>query len=95
MIQHIVLWTFKDGVDKPAAFAELKRGFDAFAPEVPGLLSLKLYLGFQGYDVCLVSTHKDRQALEDYQLFPAHLDMKLQVAALRKDRAACDMDVPV
>lgn len=93
MIQHIVLWTFQDGVDKDASFAEIKQGFDAFSADVPGMSSLVLHRGFQGFDVCLISLHQDRQALDAYQQFPAHLVMKEKIAAVRKDRASCDFEI--
>lgn len=90
MVQHIVLWTFKEGVDKDEAFAGLVRTFDAFKHEVPGMLSLELHRGFGGYDVCLMSRHEDQAALEAYQHFPAHVAAKEVVKATRQDRAHCD-----
>ncbi len=93
MIQHIVLWTFKENLDKEAEFARLQQGFAEFTGEVPGMVSLALHRGFQGYDVCLISLHQSRQALEEYQHFPAHLAMKKKVAATRQNRASCDFEV--
>ncbi len=93
MIQHVVLWTFKDNVDHDAAFAELQQGFAAFAPKVPGMSSLTLHRGFAGYDVCLISRHESREALSAYQQFPEHLAIKEKVAAVRKERASCDFEL--
>lgn len=94
MVKHIVLWTFADGVDKDTTFAALKKGFDAFVADVPGMRSFSLVRGYAGWDVCLESTHTSREALEEgYQKHPAHLEMKKQVAATRKDRASCDYDM--
>lgn len=92
MVKHIVLWTFQEGVDKDAAFAVLQRGFDAFVGDVPGMGSFALHRGYQGWDVCLESTHDSREALEGYQRHPAHLAMKEVVKATRQDRASCDFD---
>lgn len=93
MVQHIVLWTFKEGVDKDATFAQLEKAFAAFSGEVPGMQSLKLHRGFNGYDVCLISFHDDKAALDAYQEHPAHLEVKKLVAANRDDRASCDFEL--
>ncbi len=93
VIQHIVLWNFLDGIDQDATFNELERDFAAFAPKVPGMSSLKLYRGFAGYHVCLISLHQDRAALAAYQQFPDHLVIKEKIAAVRKDRASCDFEL--
>lgn len=92
MVTHIVLWNFMDGVDKEATYDSLKKGFAAFTGQVPGLRSFNLYRGYQGWDICLLSTHDDRAALETYQQFPAHLEMKQVVKSTRKERASCDFD---
>lgn len=94
MVQHIVLWTFKEGVDKPAAFAELEAAFAAFKDSVPGMRSLVLHRGYQGYDVCLISLHDDRAALDAYQAHPEHIKVKALVKANRQDRASCDFELP-
>lgn len=93
IVQHIVLWTFKEGVDKEATFAELEKTFAAFSGDVPGMQSLVLHRGFNGYDVCLISLHDSREALEAYQSFPAHEEAKKLVAKNRGLRASCDFDL--
>lgn len=93
MVKHVVLWTFADGVDKDATYAALKKGFDAFVGQVPGLRSFHFHKGYQGWDICLESEHDSREALEAYQQYPAHQEMKKVVASTRKDRASCDFDM--
>lgn len=92
MVQHIVLWTYRDGVDKDAEFAAQKKGFDAWVADVPGMVQFSLNRGFDGFDVCLISLHEDRAALEVYQNFPAHVEMKEIIAKTRAQRAACDFE---
>ena len=92
MVQHIVLWSFKEGVDQDENFARIDSIFKDFAPQVPGLQSLNLYRGFQGYDVCLISIHDDKAALEAYQTFPAHLEVKKVISDIRSARASCDFE---
>ena len=93
MVQHIVMWTFGDGVDKDAEFDAQKKGFDTWVADVPGMVKFSLNRGFDGYDVCLVSLHEDRAALEVYQTFPAHVEMKEIIAKTRARRAACDFEL--
>ena len=93
MVQHIVLWTMKEGVDKQQTFRQIKDVFEGFKAQVPGMHSLELYQGRQGYDVCLISTHESWEALEAYQTFPAHLEVKGVIKAVRQDRASCDFEL--
>lgn len=93
MVQHIVFWNLKEGVDRDAVYTQLVGVFDAFSKDVPGMRSLKLYKSFGGYDICLISFHQDRAALEAYQNFPAHQDAKKIVASYRSERAACDFEI--
>jgi hypothetical protein len=93
MVKHIVLWTFKDGVDKDVTFTSLKELFASFVFSVPGLRNFQLHRGYQGYDVCLESEHDDASALEAYQHFPAHLEAKEVVKATRNLRASCDFEI--
>lgn len=93
MVKHIVLWTLQDGLDKDKAFRDVKELFDGFAGEVAGLRSLNLYRGFAGHDICLISEHDDKEALEVYQQFPAHTVAKEFIKGIRQSRASCDFEV--
>ncbi len=90
MVKHVVMWTFQEGVDKNATFAELKADFDTWTGSVPGMLSFSVNQGFAGWDVCLISTHQDKAALETYQAFPPHEEIKITIAKTREQRASCD-----
>lgn len=93
MVQHIVLWVLKEDIDRDAAFNDIKQTFDAFKNEVPGLLHLNVYRSFAGYDVCLMSQHESREALNAYQQHPGHLAAKAVVAKYRTARAASDFEL--
>lgn len=93
MIQHIVMWTFKDGIDKEKTFNEINAIFESFKHKVPGMKSLTLYRGFQGFDVCLISIHEDKAALDAYQVFPEHEAVKVVIANVREERASCDFEI--
>lgn len=93
MVQHIVLWSFKEGVEQDETFRRIDKIFNEFSPQVPGLKTLTLHRGFAGYDVCLISIHDDKAALEAYQHFPAHLEVKKIIADVRSQRASCDFEL--
>jgi quinol monooxygenase YgiN len=92
MIKHIVLWSVKEGLDKHKVFEDIDAHFRSLVGKVPGLLSLEMHEGFQGYDICLESTHTDRAALDAYQEHPDHIALKTVVASFRASRASCDME---
>ncbi|MFP3155535.1 Dabb family protein [Lachnospiraceae bacterium ZAX-1] len=93
MVKHIVLWTIKEEFDKQSVFEEIKKIFEDFEQDVPGMYACKLYRAYDGYDVCLISEHEDRAAVAAYQNFPAHQKAKEIIAKYREDRASCDFEI--
>lgn len=93
MVQHIVMWALKEGIDPEDTFAKMKEIFGEFSPKVPGLASLEIHRCFNGYDLCLTSLHQNRQALEAYQTFPAHLEAKKFVHSVIQNRASGDFEI--
>ena len=93
MIKHIVLWSIKEEFDRESVFQEIKEKFEPLVGRIPGMISLDLNLGFQGYDICLESLHEDRAALDAYQEHPEHLALKTLVASYRNERASCDYEI--
>lgn len=92
MVTHIVLWNLKDSTQKAVQGGEMKRQLEALSGVVPGLISAKVSLGFNGFDVCLVCTLENREALERYQNHPAHLAVKKYVHSVIAQRASCDFE---
>lgn len=92
MVTHIVLWNLKDNSQKALQGGEMKRRLEALVGVVPGLVSAKVGLGFQGFDVCLVCTLESREALETYQNHPAHLAVKEYVHSVIAQRVCCDFE---
>ena len=92
MVKHIVLWSIKEGFDKEAVFREIDERFKPLAGRIPGMISLTLHKGFQGFDVCLESLHEDRAALDAYQAHHDHIALKSIVASYRDQRASCDYE---
>lgn len=93
MVQHIVMWTLKEGVDKAAALAHLQTVFAEVQKQVPGMLQVSVHGGYQGYDLCLMSRHESREALAEYRVHPAHLAAQKIVGGYRAERASCDFEI--
>ena len=76
MVRHIVLWKLADnagGKTKKENMALMKEKLEGLVGQVDGLLTAEVTENFTpgGFDLCLVSTHTDRAALEGYQNHPA------------------------
>ena len=98
MVRHIVLWKLADaagGRTKKENMALMKEKLEGLAGQVEGLLSADVTENFTpgGYDLCLVSTHTDRAALECYQNHPAHLKVKEFVHTVITERASHDTEL--
>ena len=92
MVTHIVFWNLNDVPEKEQNAAEMKRRLEALAGGVPGRVDAAGRRGFGGWDLCLVSHHTSRAALEEYQQHPAHLEVKTFVHSVVSERASCDFE---
>ena len=92
MVRHIVMWNLNEGLDADEVLEKMQRIFEAFSSQVPGMLSLTLHRSFAGCDLCLISKHKDPDALEAYQTFPAHLEAKKYVHSVIRERVFIDFE---
>ena len=92
MVTHIVFWNLNDVPEKEQNAAEMKHRLEALVGVVPGLVDAAVRRGFGGWDLCLVSHHTSRAALEEYQQHPAHLEVKTFVHSVVRERASCDFE---
>ena len=98
MVRHIVLWKLADnagGKTKKENMALMKEKLEGLVGQVDGLLTAEVTENFTpgGFDLCLVSTHTDRAALEGYQNHPAHLKVKEFVLTVITERASHDTEI--
>jgi heme-degrading monooxygenase HmoA len=93
------MWNLKEeagGKGKAENAAQMKEKLEGLVGQVPGLLTAEVsYLNFTdgGYDVALVSTHTDREALAVYQNHPAHLAVKAFVHSVVTARVCHDAEI--
>ncbi len=94
MVKHIVVYTFREGVDKAAAVKLVASVLEPLVGVVPGLIKMEIRPCYQGgMDYALYSEFESRQALADYAAHPAHLAAKEQFFHLLGSRVAADFEV--
>lgn len=93
MVKHIVLYTFKDGVDKEQAIKVISGALSPLVGKIPGLQHLEVRLAFQGMDYALYSEFESREALEAYAVHPMHLEAKEAFHHYIATRVAADYEV--
>lgn len=76
MLTHIVIWKYRAEVSKAEREEHLSR-LRSLPPLIPEVLSFSVGTDVlrlpRSYDTGLVSTFRDRAALEAYTVHPAHL----------------------
>ena len=93
MIKHIVMYTFKEGVQKEEAIRIIDGALSPLVGKIPGLQHLEVRLAFNGMDYALYSEFESRQALEAYAVHPLHQEAKKQFRHFIDKRVAADYEV--
>ena len=94
MVKHIVLYTFKEGVNKEDAVAIIKAQLEPLVGVIPGLTHMEIRAAYQGgMDYALYSEFESAQALSDYTANPLHQEAKTHFAHLLESRVAADYEV--
>ena len=100
MVKHIILWQLKDelqGAEKDAVKQGIKEGLEGLQGVIPGLLEIKVNtngLASSNADVMLDSSFESEEALKDYAVHPAHVEVADgKVRPFTKTRACLDFEV--
>ena len=93
MVKHIVLYTFKEGVDKDDAVKLIASVLEPLVGKIPGLLHMEIRKAFQGMDYALYSEFESRDAMMNYAVHPLHLEAKDHFFHLLDSRVAADYEV--
>ena len=94
MIKHIVVYTFKEGVDKPEAVKTVAHALEPLVGKIPGLSTMQIRPCYQGgMDYCLYSEFESREDLKNYAIHPLHLEAKEHFFHLLDKRVAADFEV--
>ena len=92
MVKHIVLYTFKDGVEKDEAVGLIASVLEPLVGRIPGLLHLEVRRAFNGMDYALYSEFESREALTAYASHPLHEEAKGHFFHLLDSRVAADYE---
>ena len=93
MVRHIVMYMFKEGVDKQEAISVIDNALTPLVGQIPGLRHLEVRLTFSGMDYALYSEFDSRESLEAYAVHPLHLAAKDQFSHFIASRVAADYEV--
>lgn len=98
MVKHIVLWTLKDEVKKDSdkIAADLQKRFKALLGVVDGLTAIEVGLNFNEgskFDIALYCELSSKEALDQYQIHPAHVAIKAIVHELVCGRECADYEI--
>ena len=93
MVKHIVMYTFKDGVNKEEAIKIIDGALTPLVGKIPGLQHLEVKLAFGGgMDYALYSEFADRESLANYADHPAHQEAKTHFWDFLDQRFCADYD---
>ena len=90
MVKHIVLYNFKEGVNKDDAIVIIRNALVPLVGKIPGLNHLEVNLTFQGMDYALYSEFDSKEAMENYAVHPLHLEAKEKFFHFIDSRVAAD-----
>lgn len=93
MVKHIVLYMFKEDVNKEEAIKIIDDALTPLVGKIPGLMHLEVKLAFNGMDYALYSEFESRQALEAYAVYPLHLEAKEKFFHFLSSRVAADYEL--
>ncbi|MBQ3542686.1 MAG: Dabb family protein [Oscillospiraceae bacterium] len=93
MVKHVVLYNFKEGVDKEAAVKLIASVLEPLVGKIPGLLHLEIRQAYQEVDYALYSEFESKEALADYAVHPLHQEAKTHFTHLLDKRYCADYEV--
>ena len=93
MVRHIVMYNFKEGVNKEEAIKIISDSLTPLVGKIPGLNHLEVRLTFNGMDYALYSEFESREALENYAEHPLHQAAKGNFSHFIGVRYAADYEV--
>ncbi|MBO5733540.1 MAG: Dabb family protein [Clostridia bacterium] len=76
MVKHMIVWSLKDGIDKDAVKAEIKKQLEDLTGKIDGLLEMKIItngLDSSKGDLFMDSTFESVEALKVYAVHPLHV----------------------
>lgn len=100
VIKHIVFWRLHEqanGNSKAVNMQLIKKQLEALNGKVPGVI--KIEVGFDilnsdfSADLALYSEFESHEALQEYQNYPQHIEVKNLIAELSNERFVVDYKI--
>ncbi len=98
MVNHIVMWNFKEELTKQErneAAQRIAKELEAVKEQVSGVVSLKVVtkpLTSSNRDIGLISVFESAQALQNYQVHPAHVAAGGFIKTVTENRTCLDYE---
>lgn len=93
MIKHIILFQFRDPEDCIPTVMEKLHSMESVIPEIRSMETGKDFLhSGRSYDMALIATFDDRDALERYDRHPYHQEVRKYIHAHRTASVSCDFE---
>ena len=99
MIKHIVMWKLADeadGMSKSESINRIESKLISLTSVIEEISSLEFGINFNpteaAYDLVLITTHKDKDALEAYINHPSHQEAAKLIGKLVVDRKVVDFE---
>ena len=93
MVKHIVLYTFKEGVNKEEAVQVVAEALEPLVGKIEGLNWLEIRAAYHGgMDYALYSEFESSEALSVYAVHPLHTQAKEKFFHLLDKRYAADYE---
>ncbi len=98
MVNHIVLWNFKEELSKQErteAAERISRELEGVRQQVAGVVSLDVVtapLASSNKDIGLISVFESEEALQNYQVHPAHVAAGTFIKTVTENRTCLDYE---
>lgn len=76
MVKHMIVWNLKEGIDKEAVKAEIKKQLEDLVGKIDGLLEMNIIiegLPSSSGDLMMDSSFESADALKAYAVHPLHV----------------------
>lgn len=98
MVHHIVLWNWKEGLseqEKKEAAAAIREKLERVKNQAEGVVSLEVAtdgLASGNKDIGLISVFESEEALNAYQIHPAHVEAGNYIKSVTEGRTCFDFE---
>ena len=94
MIRHIILFQFRDPEECIPTAREKLHSMQEVIPEILSMeTGADIVHSGRSYDMALIATFADREALERYDKHPYHQEVRKYIHAHRTASVSCDFEI--